>query len=114
MLAKNAEKPTEKEIIIDVPLALELSAKGLGWPVNVVAVRHGESRGALNSLQDMDLELQNPRDLNPICHSIILFSHSMPSICRSLRQRPRPRPMRTSPSPHAKSFFSDSKIRHRT
>lgn len=33
-----ADKPTEKEIIIDVPLALQLSGQGWGWPMRVVAV----------------------------------------------------------------------------
>lgn len=36
-IVKTSAKPTEKEIIIDVPLALELSAKGAGWPVRVIA-----------------------------------------------------------------------------
>ena len=36
-IVKKEAKPTEKEIIIDVPLALELSAKGAGWPVRVIA-----------------------------------------------------------------------------
>ena len=29
---------TDKEIIIDVPLALELAGKGAGWPLRVVSV----------------------------------------------------------------------------
>lgn len=36
IIAKKGEKkPTEAEIIIDVPLALELSFKGAGWPFAV-------------------------------------------------------------------------------
>lgn len=29
-------KPRDKEIIIDVPLALKLSAQGAGWPFRVI------------------------------------------------------------------------------
>jgi photosystem I subunit 3 len=35
-LVKGESKPTEKEIIIDVPAALKLSAEGFGWPLRVV------------------------------------------------------------------------------
>ena len=31
-IVKNEKKPRDKEIIIDVPLALKLSAQGAGWP----------------------------------------------------------------------------------
>jgi len=34
--AKSESKPRDKEIIIDVPLALKLSAQGAGWPFRVV------------------------------------------------------------------------------
>lgn len=35
-------KPTEKEIIIDVPLALSLAAKGAGWPAKALTeLRNG-------------------------------------------------------------------------
>jgi photosystem I subunit 3 len=34
--AKAESKPTEKEIIIDVPAALKLSVEGFGWPLAVV------------------------------------------------------------------------------
>jgi hypothetical protein len=41
IVAKGA-KPTEKEIIIDVPLALSLAWKGAGWPARAVAeLRNG-------------------------------------------------------------------------
>ena len=41
IVAKEA-KPTEKEIIIDVPLALSLAWKGAGWPARAVAeLRNG-------------------------------------------------------------------------
>jgi hypothetical protein len=33
---KGEAKPTEKEIIIDVPAALKMSAEGFGWPLRVV------------------------------------------------------------------------------
>lgn len=37
-----AKKPTEKEIIIDVPLALKLTTTGLTWPIAAVsALRNG-------------------------------------------------------------------------
>lgn len=36
-LVRGDAKPTEKEIIIDVPLALKLSAEGFGWPLRVVS-----------------------------------------------------------------------------
>ncbi|KIY98069.1 Photosystem I reaction center subunit III [Monoraphidium neglectum] len=37
LIASKAEsKPTEKEIIIDVPAALKLSVEGFGWPLAVV------------------------------------------------------------------------------
>lgn len=40
-VAKDA-KPTEKEIIIDVPLALSLAAKGAGWPAKALTeLRNG-------------------------------------------------------------------------
>ena len=40
-VAKGA-KPTEKEIIIDVPLALSLAAKGAGWPAKALTeLRNG-------------------------------------------------------------------------
>ena len=40
-VAKEA-KPTEKEIIIDVPLALSLAAKGAGWPAKALTeLRNG-------------------------------------------------------------------------
>ena len=40
-VAKEA-KPTEKEIIIDVPLALRLAGKGAGWPARAIAeLRNG-------------------------------------------------------------------------
>lgn len=35
-IAKQAKKPTDKEIIIDVPLALKLSLQGAGWPFKVI------------------------------------------------------------------------------
>ncbi|PNH04376.1 Photosystem I reaction center subunit III, chloroplastic [Tetrabaena socialis] len=34
--AKEAAKPTDKEIIIDVPLALKLAGQGAGWPLLAV------------------------------------------------------------------------------
>ena len=36
-LVRGEAKPTEKEIIIDVPMALKLSAEGFGWPLRVVS-----------------------------------------------------------------------------
>ena len=40
-IAKGA-KPTEKEIIIDVPLALSIAAKGAGWPAKALTeLRNG-------------------------------------------------------------------------
>lgn len=33
---KGDKKPRDKEIIIDVPLAFELSIKGFAWPVQVI------------------------------------------------------------------------------
>lgn len=33
VLAKETAKPIDKEIIIDVPLALKLSWEGAGWPL---------------------------------------------------------------------------------
>jgi photosystem I subunit 3 len=36
-IAREAKKPTEKEIIIDVPLAIKLAFQGAGWPVRVVS-----------------------------------------------------------------------------
>lgn len=35
-LAKSGNKPTEKEIIIDVPTAISLAANGWAWPLRVV------------------------------------------------------------------------------
>lgn len=35
-IVKKEKKPTDKEIIIDVPLALKLSLQGAGWPLRVV------------------------------------------------------------------------------
>ena len=35
-IVKGEKKPEEKEIIIDVPLALSLAGKGAGWPFRVV------------------------------------------------------------------------------
>ena len=35
---KSAAKPTDKEIIIDVPLALKLAWQGAGWPLAAVQV----------------------------------------------------------------------------
>jgi photosystem I subunit 3 len=34
--ARSDSKPTQKEIIIDVPLALRLAAQGAGWPFRVI------------------------------------------------------------------------------
>ena len=42
-IVKQGAKPTEKEIIIDVPLALELAGKGAGWPLRVIDVRMDKS-----------------------------------------------------------------------
>jgi photosystem I subunit 3 len=36
-MAKEAGKATDKEIIIDVPLALRLAFQGAGWPLAVVS-----------------------------------------------------------------------------
>jgi photosystem I subunit 3 len=37
LVASKADaKPTEKEIIIDVPAALKMSVEGFGWPLAVV------------------------------------------------------------------------------
>lgn len=39
---KNDKKPTDKEIIIDVPMAWRLLWAGLGWPIAAVAeLRNG-------------------------------------------------------------------------
>ena len=35
-IVKQEKKPTDKEIIIDVPLALKLSFQGIGWPLRTV------------------------------------------------------------------------------
>ena len=35
-IVKKEKKPTDKEIIIDVPLALKLAFQGAGWPLRVV------------------------------------------------------------------------------
>ena len=35
-LVKGEQKPTQKEIIIDVPTALKLSAQGATWPLKVI------------------------------------------------------------------------------
>ena len=35
-IVKAEKKPTEKEIIIDVPLALRLSLQGAAWPLKAV------------------------------------------------------------------------------
>jgi photosystem I subunit 3 len=35
-IVKQDKKPTDKEIIIDVPLALKLSFQGIGWPLRTV------------------------------------------------------------------------------
>jgi photosystem I subunit 3 len=35
-IIKKEKKPTDKEIIIDVPLALKLSFQGIGWPLRAV------------------------------------------------------------------------------
>jgi photosystem I subunit 3 len=37
-IVKKEKSPTEKEIIIDVPLALNVAGKGAGWPIRVIAV----------------------------------------------------------------------------
>ncbi len=37
--SKEAAKPTEKEIIIDVPLAIKLALNGWAWPLATVQVR---------------------------------------------------------------------------
>jgi hypothetical protein len=39
MAIKSEKKPTEKEYIIDVPMALRLSAEGASWPLRTIAVR---------------------------------------------------------------------------
>ncbi|GAX77784.1 hypothetical protein CEUSTIGMA_g5227.t1 [Chlamydomonas eustigma] len=36
-IVKKEKSPTEKEIIIDVPLALNVAGKGAGWPIRVIA-----------------------------------------------------------------------------
>ncbi len=36
---KGGAKPTDKEIIIDVPLAVQLAWQGAGWPLAAVQVR---------------------------------------------------------------------------
>ena len=36
ILAKEEQKPREKEYIIDVPLALKLAYQGAGWPFRAV------------------------------------------------------------------------------
>lgn len=36
--ARTAAKPTDKEIIIDVPLAVRLAWQGAGWPLAAVQV----------------------------------------------------------------------------
>lgn len=33
---KNEKKPTEKEIIIDVPFAIKLAFQGVGWPFRAI------------------------------------------------------------------------------
>jgi hypothetical protein len=38
--SRSAAKPTEKEIIIDVPLALKLAFQGWAWPLATVQVRN--------------------------------------------------------------------------
>jgi photosystem I subunit 3 len=35
-IVKGRTKPTESEIIIDVPLAIKLALQGAGWPLTVV------------------------------------------------------------------------------
>ncbi len=35
-VVKGEKKPEEKEIIIDVPLALSIASKGAGWPFRVI------------------------------------------------------------------------------
>lgn len=35
-IVKKEKKPVDKEIIIDIPLALKLCAQGLGWPLRAV------------------------------------------------------------------------------
>ena len=35
-IVKKEKKPTDKEIIIDVPLALKLSFQGIGWPLRTI------------------------------------------------------------------------------
>lgn len=38
MAVKKAAKPIEKEIIIDVPLAIKLAWQGAGWPLATIQV----------------------------------------------------------------------------
>lgn len=38
-IKEGAGKATDKEIIIDVPMAIELALQGAGWPLTVVQVR---------------------------------------------------------------------------
>jgi photosystem I subunit III len=37
MEIKKEKKPTEKEIIIDVPMALRMAFTGFAWPVQVIS-----------------------------------------------------------------------------
>lgn len=41
MFIKGGDKPTEKEIIIDVPKALQLAWEGATWPIATIQVRTG-------------------------------------------------------------------------
>jgi hypothetical protein len=45
LTVKKEAKPTDKEIIIDVPLALKLAFQGWGWPLATVQVRMIEAAG---------------------------------------------------------------------
>lgn len=38
MAVKKSPKPTDKEIIIDVPFALSLAVQGAGWPLAAIQV----------------------------------------------------------------------------
>jgi hypothetical protein len=49
--ARSTAKPTDKEIIIDVPLAVKLAWQGAGWPLAAVQVREQQDAGGRGTLR---------------------------------------------------------------
>ena len=77
-IVKAEKKPFEKEIIIDVPLALRLSLQGAAWPLK--AVRELQQGSLVESAENITVRptsvtwsvrhlLQEQHQVAPWCHS---------------------------------------------